>query len=248
MLRLKCVFRQLSNELWQGPAKDVLQNTCTSTMQTGSAMTRITTLLMALIAIGSSCLPRGQVKGDALLCDAWLAAISRGDTMPDSRDALYRLDGCERPDRVKIVAREKGVRALIARGEIGWASLHLAYLERDSTWAANQYLPFVLPIIADKGATTRLRGQMMVVLANNVLKYDVAVGSVYVVNEDVTPGTRARCTQLMVVHDKGSMDFTAVQLARIRATAAAMIADESEVAQLREAAHCLLRAAENPSG
>lgn len=203
------------------------------------------TLLTALLLVSASDLA-AQTPADTLPCDAWLATLANGDAgMPES-EILYRIDGCERPDSVVKAAREAGTRALLARNDVGTASLYLSYLSRDSAWVANSFVPFVLPIATDKANSSTMRGQMLFLIARRLQPSDMPVGAVYVVTAGQTPGTSARCKQGLSISDYPPMAFSATTLTTIRNAAQAMIDDNTEVPQLREASRCVVRATNNP--
>lgn len=192
----------------------------------------------------SAVVAHAQTPVDTLPCDAWLTTLASGVTSLPDYQILYRIDGCERPDSVITAARETGTRSLIARNEIGAMSLYLSYLEQDSTWFANSYVPMILPIVADKSKATELRGQLMLLMATNLHRNDSPVGSVYVVPAGQTPGTSAKCTLGTVAHDRPEKIFGSSSLTTIKSAAQSMVDDSTEVAQLREAAKCLVKAAD----
>lgn len=203
-------------------------------------------ICFTLLTFGASASARAQSRVDTLPCDAWLTAITNGVTLNGDWDPLFRIDACQRTGKVKIAAREQGVRSLLLLNDIASASLNLAYLERDSAWVANTLVPFVLPTIVDKRNATAVRGQLMLILANTLQPRSAAAKAVFNPDPHDTPGTAARCTLGGSSGIHSPSVFSQTVVTTIATAAQSMIADLSEVPQLREAAKCLLRAAADP--
>lgn len=188
-----------------------------------------------------------QSGSSTMPCAAWLATLAAGARTVTERLVLYDIEQCNYPPSVVLAAREEGIRKFMAEGDAGNVRLYISYTEGNNEgWIRDKLVQTILPGIVDKSRTPYFRGMLMLTLANELRSFSIGNKVVYATEPGQTPMPRGFCIQTGSVSETIATRLLQPAIDQIRVQAQAMIDDPAEVPQLREAAHCLLHAANHP--
>ncbi len=183
----------------------------------------------------------------SLPCSAWLATLAAGARTSEERLVLYDITRCGYASSVVLEAREAGMRSLLASGDAGGFTAYVAYAEaHHGGWVRDSLVAFALPALIDKSRPADFRGRLMFLLAAELRSRRVMNSAVFAPDPGQIPATRAFCAKSIDVSETSPTKLLQPAIDQIRVQAQTMIDDATEIPQLREAAHCLLYAAENP--
>jgi hypothetical protein len=202
---------------------------------------------MAVFSVAAFARVDAQSGASTMPCAAWLATLAAGARTVTERLVLYDIEQCKYPPAVVLAAREEGIRKFMAEGDAGNVRLYIAYTEGNNEgWIRDKLVATLLPGIVDKSRTPYFRGMLMLTLANELRSFSIGNKPVYATEPGQTPLPRGFCIQTGSVSENIPTRLLQPAIDQIRVQAQAMIDDPTEVPQLREAAHCLLYAANHP--